>query len=444
MSEPKGQHRPPQPAETTVAALSHDGRGISRVGGKTLFIEDALPDERVSYRILRRRRDYDEARVVDVVAASERRVIPRCAHFGVCGGCALQHLEPAAQIALKQQALLDNLMRIGGVAPEEVLPPLTGPLWGYRRRARLSARRVTGKGRLLLGFTERHRPFVTDTRRCEVLDPKVGGSIEALAELLGGLSIADRIPQVELAVGDNDAVLVLRVLAEPSLADVECLKSFEREHGYRFYLQPGEPATAVALTGEPVDLRYRLPEWDVDIHFTVTDFIQVNGEINRRLVALALAELAVQPGDKVLDLFCGLGNFTLPLARLTERVTGVEGDADLVTRARLNGKRNGLDRVAFHQTDLFAHELDASWLKQGYDRILLDPPRAGAREVIARFPQLGAKRVVYVSCHPATLARDAKILVEEQGYRLQKCGVLDMFPHTSHVESLAVFTREGA
>jgi len=209
-------------------------------------------------------------------------------------------------------------------------------------------------------------------------------------------------------------------------------------------VRPGDPSTAVPLAGEPVDLHYRLPEWDVDIHFTVADFIQVNGEINRRLVSLALAELAVQLGESVLDLFCGLGNFTLPLARLTDRVTGVEGDADLVDRARLNGKRNGLERVAFHHADLFAQTPDAPWLKERYDRILLDPPRAGAREIITRFPQLGAKRIVYVSCHPATLARDAKILVEEQGYRLQKCGVLDMFPHTSHVESLAVFTRGGA
>jgi 23S rRNA (uracil1939-C5)-methyltransferase len=239
-------------------------------------------------------------------------------------------------------------------------------------------------------------------------------------------------------------VIVLRVLVDPSLSDVERLLSFEREHGYRFYLQPGNPDTAVPLAGEPVDLYYRLAEWEVDIHFTVRDFIQVNGEVNQRLVSLALAELAVQPGDKVLDLFCGLGNFTLPLARLTDRVTGVEGDADLVARARQNGKRNGLEQVAFHQADLFAQAPDAPWLKQRYDRILLDPPRAGAREIIARFPQLGAKRVVYVSCHPATLARDAKLLVEEQGYRLQRCAVLDMFPHTSHVESLAVFSREGA
>ncbi|HSC46715.1 MAG TPA: 23S rRNA (uracil(1939)-C(5))-methyltransferase RlmD [Gammaproteobacteria bacterium] len=444
MNELQDQRLPPRTAEASVTALSHDGRGIARVGGKALFIEDALPGEQVSYRILRRRRDYDEARAVEVVAASESRVTPRCAHFGVCGGCALQHLEPAAQIAAKQQTLLDNLKRIGGVEPQEVLPPLTGPVWGYRRRARLSARHVGGKGRLLLGFTERHRPFVTDTRRCEVLDPKVGGSIEALAELLGSLSIADRIPQVELAIGDADVVLVLRVLAEPSMPDVERLKSFEQKHGCRFYLQPGAPGTAAPLTGEPVDLHYRLPEWDVDIRFTVTDFIQVNGEINRQLVSLALAELGVQPGESVLDLFCGLGNFTLPLARLTDRVTGVEGDAELVARARLNGRCNDLEQVAFHQSDLYALDQDAPWLMQCYDRILLDPPRAGAREVIARFPPLGAKRVVYVSCHPGTLARDAKTLVEEQGYRLQKCGVLDMFPHTSHVESLAVFTREGA
>lgn len=441
MNRTRASSAPSQATAATVTALSHDGRGIARVGGKTLFIEDALPGEQVSYRLLHRRRDYDEARVVEVLESSAQRVQPICVHYGTCGGCALQHLEPAAQIAAKQETLLDNLRRIGGVEPDAVLPALTGPVWGYRRRARLSVRYVEGKGRLLLGFTERHRPFVTDTRRCEVLDPKVGGLIEPLAGLLGTLSIAARIPQVELAVGDNATVLVLRVLSEPTAADLEGLKSFERDHGLRFYLQPGEPKSAVPLHGDPVDLHYHLPEWSVDIHFMVTDFIQVNGEINRRLVALALEELGAEPGENVLDLFCGLGNFTLPLARITDKVTGVEGDAELVARARLNGECNGLGQVAFHQADLFNLGTE-TWLQQRYDKILLDPPRAGAREIIGRFPGFCAKRVVYVSCHPATLARDAKILVQEQGYRLLKCGVLDMFPHTSHVESLAVFSRE--
>ena len=424
-----------------VTALSHDGRGIAKLGGKTVFVDDALPGETVSIHIYRRRRDYDEARLTEILTPTAQRVTPKCAHFGVCGGCALQHLAPAAQLLAKQQTLLDNLQRIGGLQPVEVMPPLTGPEWGYRRRARLSARRVDAKQRVVVGFTERGRPFVTDTSRCEILDSAVGALVRPLGDLFTSLSIGDRIPQVELAVADNATVLVLRVLAPPTDADRQELLAFERHHGLRFYLQFGKPEDAVPLQAEPVDLYYNLPDWKVKIGFQVTDFIQVNGDINRRLVKLAIDALAAERGHRVLDLFCGLGNFTLPLARIAAQVTGVEGEAGLVARARVNAGRNGIVNAEFEQADLFAEQHAGAWFQRSYDRILLDPPRAGAREIIAHFPRFKAQRIVYVSCHPATLARDAKVLVEEQGWHLHRAGVLDMFPHTTHVESIAVFER---
>lgn len=425
-----------------VTALSHDGRGIARVAGKTVFIEDALPGETVRYRILKKRSDFNEAQVTEVVAASPDRIEPRCAHFGTCGGCALQHLSSEAQLAAKQQTLLDNLKRIGGLVPEAVLPPLRGPEWGYRRRARLSAHLNTNSGKVLVGFTERHRHLITDVWHCHTLDPQVGGRIEKISELLSGLSIANRIPQMEVAVADDCVALSLRVLSPPTAADRERLAAFEKAEGFRILLQDGKAEHAVPLTGNPPELHYRLPAHGVDIAFEPADFIQVNGEVNRHLVDLALQELGPQPQDAVLDLFSGLGNFTLPLARHAGRVTGVEGEAGLVARARRNAERNGIGNVRFEQADLFSERQSGSWARDRYARILLDPPRAGAREIIGQFPKFHATRVVYVSCHPATLARDAKVLVGEQGWTLSRAGVLDMFPQTAHVESIAVFERK--
>lgn len=435
---PAAQRGPP----AVVTGLSHDGRGIARFNGKTLFIEDALPGEEVVFRVLRRRKDYDEAEIREVVKPSPARVTPLCPHYGICGGCVLQHMDPMAQVAAKQQALLENLKRIGSVEPREVLAPLTGPFWGYRRRARLSAFR-SPSGKVFVGFTERRRHRVTDLHGCDVLDQKLAGLLQPLSVLFSGLSIADRIPQIEAVAGDELTVLSLRVLGEPTAADREALAAFERGQGIRFYLQPAKADSTRPLTGTPPDLHYRLPESGVDIAFLPPDFIQVNGEVNRRLVELALAELDAQPGDKALDLFCGLGNFTLPLAKCAASVTGVEGEAGLVVRARKNAERNGIGNAAFQQADLFAETQAGDWSRGRYQRILLDPPRAGAREIIAQFPRFKAERIAYVSCHPATLARDAKILVEEQGYTLLKAGVLDMFPHTAHVESIALFGREA-
>ena len=432
---------PPRAQTIAVEALSHDGRGIARLQGKTLFIEDALPGEEVGYRIYKRRRDYDEARTVTVLKPSPQRVDPRCRHYGVCGGCSLQHLEPVAQLAAKQQTLLDNLQRIGGLEPDELLPPLTGPVWGYRRRARLSVHKTNA--RVFVGFKERHRPLVTELQGCDVLDPRLSGLIAPLAELLGTLSVAARIPQLEVAMDEESVVLVLRVSDPPSDTDRRALAAFEDRHSIRFYLQPGRAESAAPLRGPPAELHYRLPESGVDIRFEPADFIQVNDEINRKLVQLALRQLDLQPGENALDLFCGLGNFTLPMARLAASVTGVEGEAALMARARANAQLNGLSNAGFIQADLFAAGQDAEWARQRYACILLDPPRAGAREIIARFPAFHARRIVYVSCHPGTLARDARMLVEEQGWRLSRAGVLDMFPHTSHVESIAVFDKDA-
>lgn len=425
-----------------VETLTHDGRGIVRLEGKAVFVDGALPGERIDLQLLRRRRDYDEARVARLIQASPERVEPRCAHFGVCGGCTMQHLAPEAQLAAKQQTLLDNLRRIGHVQPDRILPPLAGPVWGYRRRARLSARYVPAKGRVLVGFVERGKPYVTDTRRCEILDPKLGALIEPLAELLSGLSIRDRVPQIEVAVGDINTVLVVRVLSEPSGRDRELLAGFEATHGVHVYLQPDAPDALEPLSGSTARLAYALPALDVELEFEPADFIQVNAEVNQRLIELALELLEVEPQHNVLDLFCGLGNFTLPLARIARTATGVEGDAGLIRRARRNAENNGFANAQFHCADLFAEVSEMPWASQRFDRILLDPPRAGAREIIARFGHFKAKRVVYVSCHPATLARDAGMLVNEQGYRLSAAGVLDMFPHTAHVESIALFERE--
>lgn len=428
-------------ARALVRTISHDGRGIARLDGKTVFIEGALPGEDVEFRIQHRHRDYDEAQVQNILSASPERVTPLCEHFGVCGGCNLQHLAPAAQLSAKQQTLLDNFKRIGHVQPEKILAPLTGPVWGYRRRARLSVRQVPVKGRVLVGFVEKYSPHVTDTHRCETLHPKIGNLIQPLATLLGELSIADRIPQIEIAVGDTATVLVLRTLSPISKADHGKLSVFEWAHDLRFYLQPGRKDTAVPLNGERASLSYRLPDWDVEITFEPADFIQVNAEINRQLVNRVIEVLQVEPGHRVLDLFCGLGNFTLPLARVAKEAVGVEGEIGLVQRAHANAERNCFSNVRFHQADLFTDQKDALWLKQTYHRLLLDPPRAGAREILACLGPRLPQRVVYVSCHPATLARDTAVLVQEHGYRLLSAGVLDMFPHTAHVESIAVLEK---
>jgi len=429
------------PEQADIIDLSHEAHGVARLDGKAVFVTDALPGERVVLKRIKRHRNFDEAVLESVITPSVDRVTPPCPHYGTCGGCALQHLAPRAQLAFKQVQLLENLARLGAVEPERVLKPLEGPVWGYRRRARLGIKHVPRKGRVVVGFRERSAPYVADLHECRVLAPPLGALIDPLADLVGGLSIAARVPQAEVAVADNACGLVLRVLDPPSDADLERMREWERAHGARLYLQPGGPASVAPLVPAQEPLRYALPEFDVTLEFEPTDFIQVNGALNQAMVSRAIGFLDPQPGERVLDLFCGLGNFSLPLARRAGEVLGVEGEAGIVARAVRNAARQGFTHVSYLAADLTAPALDAPWATRKYDRVLLDPPRAGAREVLPVVGASGAGRVVYISCHPGSLARDAGILVRDHGFRLVAAGVMDMFPHTTHVEAMAVFER---
>ncbi len=425
-----------------IDSLAHDGRGVAHIDGKAVFIAGALPGEHVTLGKRRRRRSFDEAELLAVEQPAADRVDPKCVSFGVCGGCSLQHLRPEAQLAFKQQHLLEQLERIGGVQPQRVLEPLAGHPWNYRRRARLGVKYVAKKGRVLVGFRERSAPYIADMQRCEILARPVDAMLVPLARMIDDLSIRSRLPQIEVAVADNVTALVFRVLDTPTPADREVLAAFAAEHSVRVYLQPGGLDTIAPLDSAPAEpLHYRLPEFDVTLQFGPSDFLQVNAALNRMMVQQAVQLLDPQPDDRVLDLFCGLGNFTLPLARRSGSVLGVEGDTGLVARAQSNAAHNGIANAEFRVADLFAADESRSWMSQSYDRVLLDPPRAGAREVLPWVGRSGAQRMVYISCHPGSLARDAGIAVHELGFRLEAAGALDMFPHTAHVESMAVFVR---
>jgi 23S rRNA (uracil1939-C5)-methyltransferase len=445
----KAAGRAPETAE--VVALTHEGEGIVR-SGKTAFVAGALPGEIVSFERTRKHRQHDEARLLEVLRPSAERVTPRCEHFGVCGGCALQHLTPEAQLVLKEKELRDNLERVARVQCASWLPPLRGPAWGYRRRARLGAKYVHKKGKVVVGFRERLAPYVADVAHCDVLASPVGALIQPLAQLLGALEIRQQVPQIEVAVAENAIALVLRVLRPPTEQDRDKLRDFAARQAVRLYLQTGGLDSVAELTNESyvplpalerTPLQYTLPAFDLTLEFTPTDFVQVNGDLNRALVSRAVELLRPARESTVLDLYCGLGNFTLALARSAGRVVGVEGEAGLVERARQNAVRNGLDNVAFHLGDLSKPtELPAAWLRGPYTHVLLDPPRVGAApDVLAAIARLAPERVLYVSCHPGSLARDLGILVHEHGFLLESAGVVDMFPHTAHVESLALLRR---
>jgi 23S rRNA (uracil1939-C5)-methyltransferase len=435
-----------------VDALTHEGEGVVRAG-KTVFVAGALPGEIVRFRRVRRHKRHDEAVVVEIVQAAAERATPLCAHFGTCGGCALQHLAPERQIEAKQAELRDTLERLAGTAPERWLEPMRGPAWAYRRRARLGARYVPKKGRVLVGFRERLSPYVTATERCEVLAAPLDGLIAPLSALLTQLEMGKRVPQIEVAVGDNATALVLRVLgAAPSARDIELLGAFERAHAVRLYVQPGgidsvtrlssadrlEPGAETCAAHRVEDpLHYVLSDFDLRIEFAPTDFVQINGPVNQALVARAVSLLELSPESRVLDLYCGLGNFTLPLARRAGHVLGVEGDRGLVERARHNARLNGIENVEFVEADLAAAP---DWMTGPFSHVLLDPPRVGARDVMRTIARIGPRRLLYISCHPGSLARDVGILVHDHGFVLRAAGVLDMFPHTTHVESLALLT----
>ncbi|OZB59077.1 MAG: 23S rRNA (uracil(1939)-C(5))-methyltransferase [Lysobacterales bacterium 14-68-21] len=435
-----------QEIQATITALGHDGRGVARIDGKTTFLSGALVDEQVSLRIRKRHRHFDEAEVVEVIAPSPHRVEPKCRHFGACGGCSLQHMDAEAQIHAKQQVLADNFARIGKVEPKRWLEPLTDAPWGYRRKGRLSVRYVPKKERVLVGFREESNPrLVADISHCEVVHPALGPKIGLLAELIGSLEAARDIPQVEFAAGDDGMALVFRHMNPLSERDRAALVAFGQQHGFAIYLQPGGVSSVHPLWPADHRLAFRIAAGegvqDVELEFRPLDFVQVNAGMNAKMMARALELLDPQPTDRVLDLFCGLGNFTLPIARRVAEVVGVEGEHGLVERAAENARRNGLANASFHVANLFEDQRGTAWARQPWDKLLLDPPRAGADKVLDYLPHKATRRIVYVSCHPASLARDAGILVEKHGFRLAAAGVMDMFPHTAHVESIALFER---
>jgi 23S rRNA (uracil1939-C5)-methyltransferase len=425
--------------EADIVDLAHDGRGVARVGGKAIFIDGALPGERVRFRVIKRRRQMDEAGLVDVLTASPDRVVPACAHFGICGGCSLQHLSAQAQIKAKERQLLENLQRIGRVSPLRILAPMRGPEWAYRRRARLGVKYVHKKGRVLAGFREREKPYIADIHRCEVLLEPLATLPQDLAALVETLDIREQIPQVEVAGGDTATALVFRVLAAPQPGDMERIAAFGARQGVQIFLQTGGLDSVRPLDDRYPPLTYAVDGGRVVIEFGPVDFIQVNREINVSMVAAALELLDPRGDDAMLDLFCGLGNFTLPLARRALHVVGVEGDSALVAKAQGNAARNGVGNATFFRENLFEPTQFGPWAHERYDLVLLDPPRAGACALLARMAHWRPRRVVYISCHPGSLARDAEILVHHQGFKLTCAGVMDMFPHTTHVESIAVF-----
>jgi len=426
-----------------IESITHEGHGVAHVDGKAVFIEGALPGETVRYRTLNRGKTYDLGRMIEIVVASPDRVTPRCPYFGVCGGCSLQHLRAEAQLPAKQKILHDNLTRIGKVEPESWLPALDGPHWGYRRKARLGARVVQKKGGVIVGFREKRSAYLTALASCEVLHPCVSTLLPALRNLIATLSTPNRVPQIEVAVGDNATALVFRHLVPLTADDEARLADFGRQHDIQVFRQPGRPDQLVPVWPEnPAPLVYRLPEANVELEFAPVDFIQVNAELNQRMVTRALELLDPQPGESVLDLFCGLGNFTLPLARRAGRVLGLEADAVLIAKAQRNAQHNQIPNAEFRLADLYSPETPDPWGEEHFDKWLLDPPRTGAVEVVKRLPvEGGPRRILYVSCNPGTLARDSEVLVHSKGYRLSAAGVMDMFPQTSHVEAMALFER---
>ncbi|MEK6708364.1 MAG: 23S rRNA (uracil(1939)-C(5))-methyltransferase RlmD [Pseudomonadota bacterium] len=432
-------------APVTIESLDQEGRGVAHAEGKVIFIEGALPGEVVTYSPYRKKSNFELAQVGKILKPGSARVTPQCRYFGVCGGCGLQHMDARAQVAAKQRILEGDLKHIGKVEPELILPAVYGAAWGYRYRARMSVRYVAKKGGVLVGFHEKRSSFVADMQSCEIMPPRISALIMPLRELIGSLSIRERLPQVEVSLGEEVDVLVLRIMDPLSAQDEALLRDFAAQHSVQFFLQTKGPETAYPFY--PLDapeLNYVLPEFDIVMPFHPTEFTQVNPAMNRILMRRALSLLDPQPGERIADFFCGLGNFTLPIARRGAQAVGYEGGETMVRRAGENAERNRLSaNTRFIETNLF--EASAAWLQgQGaFDKMLLDPPRDGAFAVVNSLAegQAAPARIVYVSCNPATLARDAAVLVHAKGYRLKAAGVVNMFPHTTHVESIALFEK---
>jgi 23S rRNA (uracil1939-C5)-methyltransferase len=433
-----------------IESLDQEGRGVARIDGKVIFIEGALTGEVVSYSSYRKKPSFELAQVTQIHNTSSMRVQPKCKHFGVCGGCSMQHLDARAQVAVKQRILEDTLWHIGKVKAEIILPPIYGQAWGYRERARISVKHVIKKGKTLVGFHEKRSSFVADMQSCEILAPKIAQLLPLLAELISGLSIRDRLPQIEVAVGEHVDALVLRVMEPPSGEDQVALRAFADKHDIQFWLQSGGPDTVVPF--HPLNapqLSYSLPEFDLIMPFAPSEFTQVNSALNRVMISRAMRLLDPQPGERIADFFCGLGNFTLPIARSGAQVLGIEGSAALVARAEQNAATNSVaGNTQFAAMNLFEMTEETFVSLGRFDKLLIDPPRDGALELVKALGctnggvQNAPHRIVYVSCNPATLARDAQVLVHTHGYILKAAGVMNMFPHTSHVESIAVFEKQ--
>lgn len=429
------------PVRCSIESLTHDGRGIARIDGKPVFIAGGLPGEVLDFTYTDSRRDYAEGQAVTIYEPSTQRTTPACAAYGVCGGCSFQHVQDEAQILIKQELLETQLERTGKVRPEAWLTPLKGPHWGYRHKARLGVKYVAKKEKVLVGFRERSTPFIADIEVCPVLHPSVGLHLRTLGEAIGRLSIKDRFPQIEVAIGDHRVALICRVLADPTPEDLTILRALSESLSVDLYLQRNGPDSIQLLAPETSErLSYATPE-DIRFEFEPSDFTQVNMAINRQMIQRVLELLELTPDDTVMDLFCGIGNFTLPIARRVQSATGVEGVESAVQRARDNAARNGIRNASFYVGDLTRGGVGEPWLDASYTKVLLDPSRAGAEEILPALSHWKPERIVYVSCNPSTLARDAGILVHQLGYRLLEAGVMDMFPQTAHVESMAVFVR---
>lgn len=432
------------PQHALIVNLSHDGKGVARINGKATFISGALPDEEVEFQYTRIKKDFDEGKLLSVLKPSPLRIEPKCAHYSLCGGCSLQHMKEEEQIVYKQQQLLDLLMRYAHTQPQEILKPLTSNYWNYRNKARLSVRFVEKKQMTMVGFRERNNPrYITEITHCSILNAKLDQDIMALRSLLDQIEDRHCIAQIEVAAGDEEIALIFRNLSPLSTNDEEKIIKFAQQYQYKIFLQPGGPDSVYCFY--PADagdyLNYKLPDYNINFQFHPTDFTQVNSVLNRSMVHLALELMDLKSSDRVLDLFCGLGNFSLPMSKFCSYVVGVEGSQAMVERALMNAKSNNLANLSFYAANLDDVEAVKNIVQQSFNKVLIDPPRSGALELVKQIDKLNPERIVYVSCNPITLARDTDILVNQKGYILLKAGVMDMFPHTTHVESIALFEK---
>jgi 23S rRNA (uracil1939-C5)-methyltransferase len=434
----------PTPQRAQVVNLSHDGKGVARIDGKATFIPGALPDELVEFQYTRVKKDFDEGKLLAIIEPSPLRVEPKCPHYQICGGCSLQHMNEQEQIHFKQEQLLDLLSRFGHTSAQTIIPPLTSNHWNYRNKARLSVRFVEKKQSALVGFRERNSPrYIAEITQCPVLNAKLDADIIPLRALIDAMEDKHCIAQIEVAAGDDEIALIFRNLNPLNAHDELIIQQFAEQYKYRVFLQPGGPNTVYSYYPEHASdyLSYQLPDHQISFQFHPTDFTQVNAELNRKMVSLALELMDLKSSDKVLDLFCGLGNFSLPMAKYCAQVVGVEGSKTMVERAYMNAKANSLDNVEFYAANLDDVTEVNNLVQQSFNKVLIDPPRSGALEIVKQIDAINPERIVYVSCNPVTLARDTDILVNQKGYVLIKAGVMDMFPHTAHVESIALFEK---